>query len=264
MSQRLMLGWANMSRFQIPTVVAVVLSALLALVGVVGVAQSQNSETIPGAAGEFYFSRLAYQNAQGMGGWRGGSWTTDYPDAEYHLLGGLSRLTRIATAADGVIVSLDNDDLMNYPWLYAVEVGRWYLSDAEAARLREYLLRGGFLMVDDFWGTYQWAVFLESMKRVFPGRPIIEIPEGDPLLHVLYDLDQRIQIPGRSLTWEQDGDTPHWRGIYDDQDRLMVAINFNMDMGDAWEHADDAWYPEPMTALAYRFAVNYVIYSMTH
>jgi hypothetical protein len=124
-------------------------------------------------------------------------------------------------------------------------------------------------MVDDFWGTYDWAVFLESMKRVFPDRPILEIEEGNELLHVLYDLDQRIQIPGQDYvytgrTWLLDGHTPHWRGIYDDRGRLMVAINFNMDMGDAWEHADDPAYPNPMTALAYRFAVNYVIYAMTH
>jgi len=216
--------------------------------------------------GEFFFSRLAYSDA---GGRRWSSWLTDYPEAEIHLLQGLSRLTRIETGASGVQVSLEDDELMNYPWLYAVEVGRWSLSEAEAARLREYLMRGGFLMVDDFWGTYEWAIFLESMKRVFPDRPILEISEADELLHVLYDLDQRIQIPGvnyiyRGVTWQRDGYTPHWRGIYDDQGRLMVAINFNMDMGDAWEHADNPAYPNPMTALAYRFAVNYVIYSMTH
>lgn len=158
---------------------------------------------------------------------------------------------------------------MDYPWLYAVEVGQWHLDDVEAARLREYLLRGGFLMVDDFWGTYEWAVFIESMLRVFPDRPILEIEESHEILHILYDLDQRIQIPGRNyiwsgVTWQKDGRVPHWRGIFDDDGRLMVAINFNMDMGDAWEHADDPGYPEPMTALAYRFAVNYVIYAMTH
>ena len=124
-------------------------------------------------------------------------------------------------------------------------------------------------MVDDFWGTYQWAVFIDSMQRVFPDRPILEIEESHEILHILYDLDQRIQIPGRSyirsgVTWQEDGRIPYWRGIFDDNGRLMVAINFNMDMGDAWEHADDPWYPEPMTALAYRFAVNYVIYAMTH
>jgi len=236
---------------------------VVTLFGILSLAQSQTSGRYDLSDGEFYFSRLDYPSRGGRGRYRSAAYT-DYPDAEIHLLQGLTRLTRIETAADGVIVNLNNDDLMDYPWLYAVEVGYWYLNDLEAAQLREYLLRGGFLMVDDFWGSYEWATFFDSMVRVFPDRAIVEIPDDDPLLHVLYDLDQRIQIPGRSLTWEQDGDTPHWRGIYDDEDRLMVAINWNMDMGDAWEHADDAWYPEPMTALAYRFAINYVIYSMTH
>ena len=108
------------------------------------------------------------------------------------------------------------------------------------------------------------------MQRVFWDRPIVEIPDHDEIFHVLYDLDQRVQIPGsnavwRGVTWEHPLGVPaHWRGVYDDEGRLVVAINFNMDLGDAWEHADDAFYPEPLTALAYRFGVNYVIYSMTH
>jgi hypothetical protein len=126
-------------------------------------------------------------------------------------------------------------------------------------------------MLDDFHGDYEWSGFVQSMTRVFPDRPILDIPDDDDVLHVLYDLDQRIQIPGvaalwRGQTWEggEDGKQPHWRGIYDDDGRLLVAINHNMDLGDAWEHADDPGYPEPMTALAYRFAVNYVIYAITH
>ena len=228
---------------------------------------------------EFHFTRLVYNDygSASFGFRRGrGSWTVDMPDAEFHFSQGLSRLTRVNvepvsryTAEGGRWLQISDDDIFNYPWLYAVEVGNWYLEDVEAMRLREYLLRGGFLMVDDFHGTREWAGFLESMKRVFSDRPILEIPEGDEVLHVLYDLDQRIQIPGissimRGRTWERDGTTPHWRGIYDNDGRLMVAINFNMDLGDAWEHADDPRYPEPMTALAYRFAVNYVIYAMTH
>ena len=135
-------------------------------------------------------------------------------------------------------------------------------SEEEVKALRKYLLNGGFLMVDDFWDEYEWAVFVDSMYRVFPDRPIVELHEDHELLHVLYDLDQRTQIPGRG--GQRPGTVPHWRGIFDDDNRLMVAINFNMDMGDAWEHADDPWYPEPMTTLAYRFAVNYLIYTMTH
>ena len=166
------------------------------------------------------------------------------------------------SSGPGRIIQLTDDRVFDYPWLYAVEVGQWYLSDSEAARMREYLDRGGFLIVDDFWGPYEWSVFVESMLRVFPDRPIVELGEDHALLHVLYDLDQRTQIPGRG--GNRRGTVPHWRGIFDDENRLVVAINFNMDMGDAWEHADDAYYPEPLTALAYRFGVNYVIYSMTH
>ena len=207
------------------------------------------------------------QNPSSRRGW-GGGWRTDYADAEYHLMQGINRLTRVDgqsvewSGEGGRIIQLTDDRVFDYPWLYAVEVGQWYLSDSEAARMREYLDRGGFLIVDDFWGPYEWSVFVESMLRVFPDRPIVELGEDHALLHVLYDLDQRTQIPGRG--GNRRGTVPHWRGIFDDENRLVVAINFNMDMGDAWEHADAPWYPEPYTALAYRFAVNYLIYSMTH
>ena len=225
----------------------------------------------PDARAEFQFVRYAYGSGRDGERWgrRRGGWRTDWPDAEYHLTNGISRLTMIDTAYGGRFFDPMDEELFDYPWVYAVEVGRWYLDDQEAARLREYLLRGGFLVVDDFHGSYQWAGFASSMNRVFPDRSIVEIPETDPLLHTLYDLDHRTQVPGiqyvwSGTTWEDDGYTPHWRGIYDDSERLMVAINFNMDLGDAWEHADTPEYPESMTALAYRFAVNYVIYAMTH
>ena len=232
-------------------------------------------------AAEFQFVRLLYNGIPGCGwtgGWgRGGAACTDWPDAEFHFMQGVTRLTRV----DGAVVSplgeggrqirLQDDTLFDYPWLSAGEVGNWVLDEYEASRLREYLLRGGFLMVDDFHGDYEWSGFVESIRRVFPDRPILDIPDDDQVFHVLYDLDQRIQIPGvaalwRGQTWEkgESGKPPHWRGIYGDDGRLLVAINHNMDLGDAWEHADDPSYPEPMTALAYRFAVNYVIYAITH
>lgn len=243
-------------------------------------AQAPEGSVAPPAA-EFQFVRLLYNGVPACGGgWGRGGWgpaCTDWPHAEYHFMQGVTRLTRV----DGAIASLtgdgarqiglQDDALFDYPWLYAVEVGKWALDEYEAARLREYLLRGGFLMVDDFHADYEWEVFVQSMVRVFPDRPILDIPDDDEVLHVLYDLDQRIQIPGmyplmRGQTWEkgESGKPPHWRGIYDDDGRLLVAINHNMDLGDAWEHADDPFYPEPMTALAYRFAVNYVIYAITH
>lgn len=242
------------------------------------------AQTAPGAAeerpaarempGEFQFARLHYAaNRYGRargGGWgRREVWQTDWPDAEHHFVKGISRLTRIDAARNGHIVSALDENIFDYPWIYAVEVGYWTLNEQEAGRLRDYLLRGGFLMVDDFHGTFEWAGFVASMERVFPDRPIVDIPEGDAAFHVVYDLDHRIQIPSRMYsytgrTWEKDGFTPHWRGIYDDDGRLMVAINHNMDIGDAWEHADWPDYPENMTALAYRFGINYLVYAMTH
>jgi hypothetical protein len=219
---------------------------------------------------EYYFARLAYQGNRGRGRWgRGGGWTTDTPAAERYFLQGVRRLTNIHARSREEYVRPLDEKLFDLPWIYAVEVGQWYLNEQEAARLREYLLRGGFLMCDDFHGTYEWAAFLESMQRVFPDRPIVEIQLDDPVFHVLYDVDQRIQVPGihyvrSGQTWERDGVEPHWRGIYDDRGRLMVVINFNMDLGDAWEWADYPEYPENMTALAYRFGINYIIYSMTH
>jgi hypothetical protein len=247
-------------------------AALLACAWLGG-ARSQSGDarlTAPPEA-EFHFARLVYRDSpySRRGGWgRGrGAWTTDYADAEFHLSEGISRLTRIDTAKvdidgnGGRLIQLVDERVFEYPWLYAVEVGQWHLDEGEAKILREYLDRGGFLMVDDFWGEYEWDVFVESMQRVFPDKRIEDLGEEHELLHVLYDLDQRTQIPGRN---GQRPEQPRWRGIFDDNGRLMVAINFNMDMGDAWEHADDPWYPEPMTALAYKFAINYLIYTMTH
>jgi len=225
---------------------------------------------------EFHFSRLIYKSSPYGRWWGGPSWMTDAPDAEHHLMQGLQRLTLLnlsqVSRYDGEgsrTISLQDDSVFDFPWIYAVEVGSWTLDEDEAAKLREYLERGGFLVVDDFHGTAEWARFVASLNRVFPDRPVVEIPEQDAIMHILYDVNEKVQIPGihayfSGQTWEQDGYTPHWRGIYDDEGRLMVVINFNMDLGDAWEHADTPGYPEHFTALAYRFAVNYVIYDMTH
>lgn len=224
------------------------------------------------AEAEFSFARLVYENSSsrfGFGRWRGESWHVDSPNAERHFVQGIQRLTGIHARPMERYVTLDDDELFKYPWLYAVEVGRWAFSDREAARLREYLERGGFLVVDDFHGSYQWSGFVDGLKKVFPDRPVVEIPANDAVFHVVYDVDDKVQVPGiqylrSGLTYERDGIEPHWRGVYDDKGRLMVMINFNMDLGDAWEWADSPHYPERWTALAYRFGINYVVYSMTH
>lgn len=231
-------------------------------------AQSVSDGAASANSGEFSFARLRYQGNGAIGGRGGSRWSTDYDSAEYYFRQGVERLSRIDYGGD-LILTLDSDTIMDYPWLYAVEVGSWYLDQSEADLLREYLLRGGFLVVDDFWGTDQWNLFQSSMNRVFPDRPIVDLDESHPLMKTVYDLKMDVQIPGVSyfrsgVTYQQDGYVPYWRGIFDDEDRLMVAINFNMDMGDAWEHADDPRYPQEMTTLAIHFAVNYVVYAMTH
>jgi hypothetical protein len=231
---------------------------------------------------EWIFARLMYPqhpNARfGRGWWRGSfdwreggtSWSQDYPRADRHFAQALRRLTRIHVRSVEQPVNLDDgDDVYDYPWLCAGEMGDWKLTNAQAVKLRDYLLRGGFLMLDDFWGTEEWDRFEESMQLVFPDRPIKELPDEQAIFHTVYDLDDRYQVPGewalrRGRTYRNDGETPHWRGIYDDHGRLMVAMSFNSDIGDSWEWADDPRYPEKYSALGIRIGVNYVVYSMTH
>jgi Domain of unknown function (DUF4159) len=210
-----------------------------------------------------------------------GYWTMDYPRSDRHLLAGVRRLTRIDTKSVEQVVSLDGtDEIFNWPMLYAVEVGHWKLAADDAAQLRDFLLRGGFLMVDDFHGSNardhdqginEWQNFIDSMSLVLPDRPIEDLPNGDPIFHVLYDLDDRFQVPGAQyfetgITYEKGptGKQPHWRAIRDDHGRVVVAICHNMDLGDAWEHSDEPRYLEKWASLAYRVAMNYFIYDLSH
>jgi hypothetical protein len=225
---------------------------------------------------EWAFARLMYP-----GGWNDGYagresdwhdgrslWTQDYPRADRHFTLAVRRLTRIHVRSVEQAVNLDDgDDVYNWPWLYAVQVGEWGITDAQARKLRDYLLRGGFFMADDFHGTVEWQVFQESMKRVFPDRPIVDIPNSDPIFHTVYDLDDRYQIVGAEHLSEGhklDGYVARWRGIYDDKGRVMIAASFNSDIGDSWEWADEPEYPERYSALGIRIGINYIVYAMTH
>jgi hypothetical protein len=202
----------------------------------------------------------------------GTSWTQDYPRADRHFAQALRRLTRISVrSVEQPVDPDDTDDFFNWPWMNAGEMGDWKLTDAQAATVREYLLRGGFLMLDDFWGPEEYARFDETMKAIFPNRPVVEIDGKDPIFHSVYDLDDRFQILGDwcihfSIQCQQRavGTTAHWMGVYDDKNRLMVMISFNQDIGDAWEWADGPTYPEKMAGEAIRIGVNYVVYAMTH
>jgi hypothetical protein len=229
---------------------------------------------------EFYWSRLSYTSSVGSSSFGGGyggyggygwgrTWSRDYPKADRQVLLALKRLTRIQGRSTEQVVDLDSDKIFDYPWVYAVQVQTWSFTDEEAKRLREYLLKGGFLMVDDFHGTADWEDFMEGMRQVFPDRPVEDLDNKDEIFHVLYDLDERMQVPGEQWirthrTYEKDGYVPKWRAIRDDKGRIVVAICHNMHLGDAWEWADDPDYPEPFASMAFRVGLNYIVYGMTH
>jgi Domain of unknown function (DUF4159) len=236
---------------------------------------------------DFVFARLMYpQNPVGRGGFRGRnrdwrqggtSWTQDYPRADRHFVVALRRLTRVDVRSVEQPVNLDDDtDVFNWPWLAAGEMGDWLLTPQQAAKLRDYLLRGGFLYLDDFWGPDEWARFEVSMHAVFPDRPIVEIDNSDAIFHTVYNLDDRYQIlgqwalPGRGrggggmYNRRVAGTVAEWKGIYDDHQRLVVSMSFNSDVGDSWEFADDPNYPDQYSELGIRIGVNYVTYALTH
>jgi hypothetical protein len=144
------------------------------------------------------------------------------------------------------------------------------LTDAQAAKLREYLLRGGFLLCDSFYGDVEWEGFVEGMRRVFPDRPIVDLPDTHPIFHAVYDLTDRPQIP----TWQHlpqggyrngaSGAVARWRAIVDDDERVMVMITFNNDVADGWQRADEYDYPQEAANLAISLGVNFAVYALSH
>ena len=218
---------------------------------------------------EFYFTRAQYT---GIGrGWRASrAWATDFPKADQQFVYGVRRLSYVDAYQLENPVRLDAPELRRYPFLYAVEVGHMALTDAEVEGLRNHLEAGGFLVVDDFWGPYEWENFEYNMRRVLPGRPIVDITLDHPLYSSFYQIDEIVQVPnvwnGRrgGPTAECRGCEPAVRGIFDDDGRLMVLIHFNTDLGDAWEWADDPLYPIRYSTYAYQVGVNMIIYAMSH
>jgi hypothetical protein len=217
----------------------------------------------PGGANDGYRGRFDGDYHRGLT-----LWTQDYPRADRHFSQALRRLSRVQVRSVEQVVDVeDGAEPFNWPWLYAVQVGEWGLTDGEAKVLRDYLLRGGFFMADDLHDTFEWQVFAESMKKVFPDRPIVDVPDDDPIFHTVFDLDEKFQMPGAAHLnpgYKFNGIGAHWRAILDDKGRVMVAISYNSDIGDAWEWADEPQYPEKFSGLAIRIGVNYVVYAMTH
>lgn len=219
----------------------------------------------------FTFVRLEYDSYN-----RPRSWLTDFPDSDLNFSFRLQQLTSMKVDPNGRILRMTDPELFQYPFVYMIEPGYIEISADEAASLRRYLLNGGFLMVDDFWGEAEWANFYRAIKQVFPDREPVELPLEHPLFHCVYDLKEKPQIPsinvamyGKSsgITWERpDAKTPHYRGIFDDKGRMMAIICHNTDLGDGWEReGEDPWYfTEFSEKKAYPLGINIVFYAMTH
>ena len=236
----------------------------------------------------FTFVRIQYSTGYGGGGYGrgrgrgrgfgGGSWATDYPDSDWNFSFRLHQLTSMEVDPEGVILELTDPELVNYPFIYIVEPGRLVFSEEEVECLRRYLLNGGFLMVDDFWGQAEWDNFYYEIKRVFPDREPVEVLLNDPsnIFKIPFNLNERPQIPniqqaldGRpyGITWERsDAQQVHYKAIYDNNGRMMAFICHNTDLGDGWEReGENEWYfHEFSEKKAYPLGINIVFYAMTH
>ncbi|MDO9476185.1 MAG: DUF4159 domain-containing protein [Pseudohongiella sp.] len=223
----------------------------------------------PDIAGEFAFARVQYDSYY-QGGFGYGPWSVDFPDADRNFLRGVARLSNVRVMPEPIVLRLDNDEIFEYPFLYMLEVGRNggpYFSPSELGNLREYLLRGGFLLIDDFWGTREWQAFESSFSAVFPEREIVRLQADHEIFRVYYDIDGPQMIPAlgnENAQPERDVGEASLHAILDDDGRIMVLINWNTDMGDGWEHTYHPRYPTRYANLAYQMGLNYLIYSMTH
>ena len=214
----------------------------------------------------FTFARIRY-TSYGRYGWR-----TDYPDADLNLSFRLQEMTSLKVDPDGVVLSLTDPNLFDYPFIYMVEPGGLRFSELEVERLREYLNRGGFMMVDDFWGEAEWENFAYEMRRVFPDRQPVELPLSHPIFNIVYRITEKPIVPSihsyRRGWWTErpDANEAHYRAIYDDQDRVMVMICHNTDLGDGWERegVDLGYFKTYSEKFAYPLAINIITYAMTH
>ncbi len=232
----------------------------------------------------FTFVRIRYSSGysgrRGGGrssrGFSGGYWATDYPDSDLNLSFRLHQLTSMEVNPEPIYLDLTDPELFNYPFIYIVEPGRLVFLEEEVKNLRQYLLNGGFLMIDDFWGQAEWYNIYFELKRVFPEREPIELTLDHPIFHCVFELKEKPQIPSiiealngqpYGITWERpDARTPHYMGIYDDKGRMMVIICRNTDLGDGWEQegANEWYFREFSEKKAYPLGINIVFYAMTH
>jgi hypothetical protein len=268
------------------TRIAVVL-ALIAMSGAVSMAQRFGVFEGAGAGirvppkdfndGAFTVCKWMFDSDRSEAG--GIGWSTDYPFGEINLLTRLSELTKTRVSRDRGsvnywVVRATDDQLFECPMLIGTDVGTAALSNAEVQRLREYLLKGGFLWVDDFWGTAAWEQWSEQIKRVFPEFPIVDLEASHPIRQALFPIKQVKQVPS-IFSWggpgsdprERGSDSPHadFRGIADSHGRIMVAMTHNTDIGDAMEReSEDPQYFAEYSRDGYALATDIVLYSLTH
>jgi hypothetical protein len=222
----------------------------------------------------FTFARIRRDSHSYYG--RGGPWSTDAPDSDLNLSYRLQQVTSMAVDPDGRFLRLTDKDLADYPFIYMVEPGTLYLSNQEAEALRNYLLNGGFLMLDDFWGEREWDNLEGEMRKVFPDRNFVELELDHPVYHCVFQIKRKGQVPNvemgtqseyTGVTWERpDAREVHHRAIFDDKKRMMVIATHNTDNGDGWEwEGDNHYYFEHFSEkIAYPLAINIIFYSMTH
>lgn len=264
-------------------------SALLMLAAIAAVLPAALHAQRRDASPDFYFMRLMYTDQRGrtmgrpppytcpeLGGGdffprQGRGWATDYPGADCKYMDGVNRLTGVRVHPDPHVRAILDDDLFDFPYAYIVEPGGMHLSDVEAQRLADYLLRGGFLHVDDFWGLREKANLEQQLRKVFPDRPMEVLPLSHPVFNSFFFIPDVMQIPNqgngcrRGQTWERwDDPDPKIYGISDDSGRLMVLVTYNSDLGDAWEYLDLPCYPADFAVRALQMGVNFLVYAMTH
>ena len=226
---------------------------------------------------DFAFVRVRYtvDGTYGFGGDPETRWLTDTPDSDLNFSWRLQQLTSIRVHPDGDFISLTDDRLHNYPFIYIVEPGRLRFSEAEVTALRKYLLNGGFLMFDDFWGEREWRPLKAELARVFPDREPQELAIDHPIFNCVFPLKQLPQVPNvltgirsetTGITYEKGAGPPHYRAIYDDKGRMMVIICHNTDNGDGWEQegVSEYYFKEFSEKQAYPLGINIIFYSMTH
>lgn len=234
------------------------------------------NEPVGKSYGEYTFVRTIYDSPQrGYGrrgyGYGGGTWTTDYPEADNNFIVGLREWagTNLKIAPRPEALEILDDRIFDYPILYVVEPGFMDLSTEQAARLREYIMRGGFIFLDDFWGEYEWDNVQEQFRKIVPEFEIKDLPLSHPIFHSYLDVEEVVQVPNvynasRGITSEKGGIVPHYMGVENKNGRLVAFIARNCDLGDAWEWINDPVYPVKYGLPAYKVGINVVIYAMSH